>query len=109
MRKVTLAKSIRFPGGPLRVQGTTIEVEDALYDAYVGKGVFVSDMDSEPAPAPAPVPEPEPVVEEPAPVKSPKVTKPAKAASLARWREYAQSLGIDHKGLSKAEIIAATR
>lgn len=107
MRKVTLAKSIRFPGGPLRVQGTTIEVEDALYDAYVGKGVFVSDVDS--APAPAFVPEPEPAVEEPAPVKAPKVAKPAKAASLARWREYAQSLGIDHKGLSKAEIIAATR
>lgn len=107
MRKVTLAKSIRFPGGPLRVQGTTIEVEDALYDAYVGKGVFVSDVDSEPAPAPASVPEP--ASKEPAPVKAPKVTKPAKAASLTRWREYAQSLGIDHKGLSKAEIIAATR
>lgn len=107
MRRVTLAKSIRFPGGPLRLQGTTIEVEDALYDAYVGKGVFVSDVDS--APAPVSVPEPAPAVEEPAPVKAPKVVKPAKAASLARWREYAQSLGIDHKGLSKAEIIAATR
>lgn len=90
--------------------GEIFEIKDADFQRLFSLGAVVEEgHDTHVAPAPAFVPEPAPAVEEPAPVKAPMVAKPAKAASLARWREYAQSLGIDHKGLSKAEIIAATR
>lgn len=36
-------------------------------------------------------------------------SKPAKAAPIDEWRAYAKGLGVDPSGLSKAEIIAATR
>lgn len=37
------------------------------------------------------------------------VERPARAASIDDWRKYAESLGIVTKGLSKKELIAATR
>ena len=52
----------------------------------------------EPAPEPAPAPE--------APAKTSE--RPRKTAPVATWRAYAEDLGIDPKGLTKAEIIAAT-
>lgn len=59
----------------------------------------------------APEPKPEPVKEKPAePVEKPaRAQKPAKAAPVDEWRAYAKSAGVDPAGLSKAEIIAATR
>lgn len=105
MKTVKLAKSIRFPGGPLLKQGSTHDIEDALFDEFVDKGVFVVGTP--------------PVVETAAPVEDvvesdPDVevddgaSRPAKSAPVTAWREYADSLGVDTKGLSKAEIIAAT-
>ena len=38
-----------------------------------------------------------------------RANKPAKAAPIDEWRAYAKGLGVDPSGLSKAEIIAATR
>lgn len=35
--------------------------------------------------------------------------RPARTAPIDTWREYAESLGIATKGLSKQELIAATR
>ena len=44
------------------------------------------------------------------PVEKPaRAQKPAKAAPVDEWRAYAKSAGVDPAGLSKAEIIAATR
>lgn len=60
--------------------------------------------------------EPEPDAEEKAeektaePIEKPaRAQKPAKAAPVDEWRAYAKSAGVDPAGLSKAEIIAATR
>ncbi|KGF15162.1 hypothetical protein [Corynebacterium freneyi] len=58
---------------------------------------------SQPASQP-PRPEPEPAPE--APAEAPE--RPRKTAPVATWRAYAEDLGIDPKGLTKAEIIAAT-
>lgn len=67
------------------------------------------------ATAPEPVPEPEldtPDDPDPAPApEAPAKTskRPARTAPVATWRAYAEAHGIDPKGLTKAEIIAATR
>lgn len=49
--------------------------------------------------------EDEPVEGEPAG----EVERPAKTAPVDTWRKYAESLGVEVKGLSKQEIIAATQ
>jgi pyrroloquinoline quinone (PQQ) biosynthesis protein C len=53
--------------------------------------------------------EPKHAAPEPASDVEPEVKRPARAASVDMWRSYAVALGIDPKGLSKQEIIAATR
>ncbi|EGT5788616.1 hypothetical protein A9D03_12600 [Corynebacterium striatum] len=37
------------------------------------------------------------------------VKRPAKTAPVDTWRKYAESMGVEVKGLSKQEIIAATQ
>lgn len=59
-----------------------------------------------PRPEPEPEPESGPAPAPEAPAEAPK--RPRKAAPVATWRAYADALGIDPKGLTKAEIIAAT-
>ncbi|MFD5869159.1 hypothetical protein ACFWGD_11220 [Corynebacterium sp. NPDC060344] len=51
--------------------------------------------------------DPEPALADEAPAAVPE--RPRKAAPVATWRAYAVHHGIDPKGLSKAEIIAATK
>ena len=100
---------------------------DAETEAWLRKHRLAADADEvevkEEAPKPEPVAEkvaepepvekPEPVAEkvaEPEPVEKPvRAQKPAKAAPVDEWRAYAKSAGVDPAGLSKAEIIAATR
>lgn len=49
-----------------------------------------------------------PAVEpEPAPEGGP--ARPKQAASTEDWRDYGESMGVNTKGLSKQQIIAATR
>lgn len=106
MKTVKLAKSIRFPGGPLLKQGSTHDIDDALFDEFVDKGVFVVDTPTVVEESAAPV---EDVVESDTGVGvDDGASRPAKSAPVTAWREYADSLGVDTKGLSKAEIIAAT-
>ena len=59
-----------------------------------------------PRPEPEPEPEPDPASAPEAPAKTSE--RPRKTAPVATWRAYADALGIDPKGLTKAEIIAAT-
>lgn len=103
MPKVTLAKSIRLPGDRLRRAGEVVEVSDEVHERFAPLGVFVSDD-----PAPAQV-KPEAPADERAPEPdAPMVKRPPRTAPVDTWRAYAEAQGIDPKGLSKAELIAAT-
>ena len=104
MRRVTLAKSIRFPGDRLRLAGEVVEVDDGVFAEFVGRGVFVTGAPKPSKPVerqrePEGSAEPEPAGDAP--------QRPRKAASLDAWRAYATAKGVDPKGMTKAELIAA--
>ena len=95
----------------LRRRGDELTV-DAETEAWLRKHRLAADVDEVKAEEEAPKPKPEPEAEEKAaePVEKPaRAQKPAKAAPVDEWRAYAKSAGVDPAGLSKAEIIAATR
>lgn len=104
MRRVTLAKSIRFPGDRLRLAGEVVEVDDGVFAEFVGRGVFVTGAPKPSKPVerqrePEGSAEPEPAGDAP--------QRPRKAAALDAWRAYATAKGVDPKGMTKAELIAA--
>lgn len=104
MRRVTLAKSIRFPGDRLRLAGEVVEVDDGVFAEFVGCGVFVTGAPKPSKPVerqrePEGSAEPEPAGDAP--------QRPRKAAALDAWRAYATAKGVDPKGMTKAELIAA--
>lgn len=103
MPKVTLAKSVRLPGDRLRRVGEVVDVSDEVHERFSPLGVFVSDD-----PAPVPVKAAAPVDERVSEPDAPMVKRPARTAPVDTWRAYAEAQGIDPKGLSKAELIAAT-
>lgn len=103
MPKVTLAKSIRLPGDRLRRVGEIVDVSDEVHERFSPLGVFASDD-----PAPVPVKSEVPADERAAEPDAPRVKRPARTAPVDTWRAYAEAQGIDPKGLSKAELIAAT-
>lgn len=100
--KVTLGKSIRIPGGPLRRSGSVIDVTDdekawlesvGVLAALPKKNVTVTKS---------------PVVEVPTKkATKPEIARPPKSASSEKWAEYLTAKGVDPKGLSKREMIAA--
>lgn len=109
MPKIVLAKAARVPlDGPIRWPGYSADVDDATFDVLSERGVLA---DEDPAPAPVTIDVEEqsaPVEEQSAPVEdAPK--RPKQAANLETWQGYARALGIDTKGMSKQEIIAATK
>ena len=91
----------------LRRRGDELTV-DAETESWLRKHGLAGESEAKKAaPKPAPVEE---AVAEPEPVEKPvRTQKPAKAAPVDEWRAYAKSAGVDPAGLSKAEIIAATR
>ena len=92
----------------LRRRGDELTV-DAETEAWLRKHGIAGDASEAEAKEKAPEPAAE-EVEQVAPAEKPsRAQKPAKAAPVDEWRAYAKSLGIDPSGLSKAEIIAATR
>lgn len=106
MVRVTLAMGCRLPGHPVRPAGYTMDVSQDIFDEFEPRGFFVGETEDETTPAPAT----EPVDEKSAdddPVED--VKRPAKTAPVDTWRKYAESLGVEVKGLSKQEIIAATQ
>lgn len=106
MVRVTLAMGCRLPGHPVRPAGYTMDVSQDIFDEFEPRGFFVGETEDEPTLAPAAEPvEDEPVEDEP--VED--VKRPAKTAPVDTWRKYAESLGVEVKGLSKQEIIAATQ
>ena len=106
MVRVTLAVGCRLPGHPVRPAGFTMDVMDEVFAEFEPRGFFVGETEAEPTPAPATEPvDDESADDEPAE----DVGRPAKTAPVDAWRKYAGSLGVEVKGLSKQEIIAATK
>ena len=106
--KVTLAKAIRLPGQPLRARGSVVDVDEETAERLRARGGLVDEtavpeLAEEPARVVEPVEEKQPEgvdgVE--------KAAKPAKSAGIEAWRDYARANGLDPKGLSKQELIAA--
>lgn len=91
----------------LRRRGDELTV-DAETEAWLRKHGLAGEPEAEEKAA---EPKPEPVEEKPSePAEKPvRAQKPAKAAPVDEWRAYAKASGVDPAGLSKAEIIAATR
>lgn len=109
MPKVELAVGARLPGYPLRPAGYVMDVDDEIYHKFNASGFFVDPSAAPVESEPKIVEKAEPETVEPKRVEKPTVNRPKNTASLKAWQEYAKAKGIDVKGLSKQEIIAATR
>jgi|GEM_PF-2016430 len=104
--EVKVVQSIRLGDqGDILAAGTTatIDTETAnrfpeAFERITRQPAGLSIQVPEPAPAPT---------EDAEPVET--ITRPAKAASIAEWRRFAEAQGIVTKGLSKKDIIAATQ
>lgn len=106
MRRVTLARAWN-PGTGVLLRGSSVEVEDELAEWLEAQGALASEVVSKPAgPVVTRTAKPKPATVEKA-AEGP--TAPKRTESLDVWREWAKKKGIDPKGLTKKEIIAATR
>lgn len=83
---------------------------------FVALGLVVSDSDPEAVEDETSEPQekatPEAVAEEtlePQETDLAKGKRPYRTSSIDKWREYAEGLGLDVKGLSREEIIAAVK
>lgn len=89
--------------------GDQIPEDHPRRDWLLRRGIAVDvDLVVPPIPVTETVPDPKHA----APVETPPesaVKKPAKAAPLASWQAYAVGCGIDPKGMTKQELIAAVR
>lgn len=87
-----------------------IEVSDADGAVMLERGLVVDPTVPAAAPVsePAPASNPEPDGETAPEAETPDgVKRPRKTARVDAWRDYAESKGIDPKGMTKAELIAA--
>lgn len=108
MATIRLTKGLRLPERGLLFPGAVFEPTVDELEIIERVGAIVPDVKVEPAPGYADKPEEitDPVeqlehVEE--------VSRPKQAANLEAWETYARARGIDPKGMTKAEIIAATK
>lgn len=108
MAQVRLTKGLRLPGRGLMFPGTVIEPTAEELDIIKRLGADGADIKVEPAPGFAEKPEEITDTEEQLEHVE-KVSRPKQAANLETWEAYARAIGIDPKGLTKQEIIAATR
>lgn len=104
--EVKVLQSIRLDDqGDILAAGTTTTIDTEIADRFpeAFERIVHRPADSSiqvPEPTPAPTEDAEPVET---------ITRPAKAASIAEWRRFAETQGIVTKGLSKKDIIAATQ
>lgn len=93
--------------------GDTIPDDHPKRDWLLNSGIASGDVEGDPVVEVAddaePEREPEAEAVEPEPVPEGDVSRPKQAASTEDWRAYGESQGINTKGLSKQQIIAATR
>ena len=109
MRRVTLARSWN-PGTARYLPGDTVEVDEQTAGWLESCGALASGR-TDPAPRAVVAPpafEPDPASAEVTPVAS-GPEKPKRTAPVEAWRTYAEAQGLDIKGLSKKDIIAAVR
>lgn len=104
--EVKVLQSIRLDDqGDILAAGTTATIDAETADRFPEAFERIT---RQPAASSIQVPEPAPAPTEGAgPDKT--ITRPAKAASIAEWRRFAEAQGIVTKGLSKKDIIAATQ
>ncbi|WP_288833676.1 hypothetical protein [uncultured Corynebacterium sp.] len=109
MPKVTLARRWN-PGVAAYLPGDVVEVDEATAEWLKRTGATVEGAARKPERPAAPV-EPEAAASEPEedPDEATGVTRPARTASVEVWRKFAEKQGIATKGLSKQELIAATK
>lgn len=117
MPKVTLNNPSKIPpysDGPAFRRGYSAEVSQEVADELASYGLIdvaaseVSDDapdDGSDASAASEVSEVTPA--EPVKAVGAKLSRPKQAASVAVWREYAESLGLKVTGMAKPEIIGA--
>lgn len=89
-------------------KGEMLDVAPEVGERLVRLNAAEMVMDS--GPAPAVEPDPAPAVDASEPVTEPVEEtrkRPLKSGGIAAWREYAAGLGIDTKGLTRPQIIAA--
>lgn len=108
MPQIVLVKAAQVPlKGPIRWPGYTAEVDDETFEALSARGVLAVEV-------PATVVVEQPAVDVSATLEEEtpsvdQVRRPKQAANLDAWETYARALGIDTKGMTKQEIIAATK
>lgn len=103
MRLVT---AIRLsPGTPLRKPGQWVDVDEDTYERLSALGVLATDANA-PASTPS-VASTEDAEGEGVPASHRGVKRPIKAASAVEWKAFAEAKGLNVKGLSKQQIIAA--
>lgn len=101
--RVTLSKAVRLPGQPLRPRGYVLEVDEARAEELDELGLVLHAQTVE-HPAVVELGE-DRAAEVPAQSES-DAPRPAKSDPVAKWQDYARSLGIDPKGMTKQELIA---
>ena len=108
MAQVRLTKGLRLPGRGLLFPGTVFEPTDDELEVIERVGAVSPAMKIEPAPGQADKPEEITDTEEQLEHVE-EVSRPKQAANLETWEAYARARGIDTKGMTKQEIIAATK
>ena len=109
MPKVTLRRAWN-PGTAMYVAGDVVDVDDETAAWLERSGALAAPKSAKETQEPEAPDEPE-APEDPPQDAAPKQqapARPARTAPLDTWRAYAEAQGIDPKGLTKAEIIAAT-
>jgi len=106
MAKVRLTKGLRLPERGLMFPGAVFEPTPEELEVIERAGAAGVVPEAEPAPAKdaedaVAEDDQEPVEEAP--------DRPKQAANLETWQAFARGLGIDTKGMTKQEIIAATK
>lgn len=112
MVEVILAKAFRYSKDrPLGNPGQVVEVSEDTFERHKDSGLFTfGDETANDGPVVEHV-EDAPIADDdheetPKPVKG-KLSRPKQVASVAVWREYAESLGLKVTGMTKPEIIGA--
>lgn len=108
MAQVRLTKGLRLPGRGLLFPGTVFEPTDDELEVIERVGAVGPAVKIEPAPGQADKPE-EITNTEKQLEHVDEASRPKQAANLETWQAYARAVGIDTKGMTKQEIIAATK
>lgn len=106
MPRVTLARAWN-PGVEHYAPGAEVEVSDDVAAWLDRTGAVARPVKKRPVP-PAKRTETTESAAPPVDEEEPESTRPARSAPLDTWKAYAEAQGIQTKGMSKQDIIAAT-